>query len=131
MCTFFFFQAEDGIRDLVRSRGLGDVYKRQILMLGSVLGRVNFKAWIPFVALWMTCVYCIDAFLIWGGGYFAQHGAIDYSGGYVIHLSAGVSGFVAAAVIGPRLARDREIDAPNNLAMVALGAGLLWLCLLY
>ncbi|HEY5479427.1 MAG TPA: ammonium transporter [Gaiellaceae bacterium] len=98
-----------------------------ILMLGSVLGRVNFKAWIPFVALWMTCVYCIDAFLIWGGGYFAQHGAIDYSGGYVIHLSAGVSGFVAAAVIGPRLARDREIDAPNNLAMVALGAGLLWL----
>jgi Amt family ammonium transporter len=98
-----------------------------ILMLGSVLGRVNFKAWIPFVALWMTCVYCIDAFLIWGGGYFAHHGAIDYSGGYVIHLSAGVSGFVAAAVIGPRLARDREIDAPNNLAMVALGAGLLWL----
>ena len=98
-----------------------------ILMLGSVLGRVNFKAWIPFVALWMTCVYCIDAFLIWGGGYFAQHGAIDYSGGFVIHLSAGVSGFVAAAVIGPRLARDREIDAPNNLAMVALGAGLLWL----
>jgi Amt family ammonium transporter len=98
-----------------------------ILMLGSVLGRVNFKAWIPFVALWMTCVYCIDAFLIWGGGYFAQRGAVDYSGGYVIHLSAGVSGFVAAAVIGPRLARDREIDAPNNLAMVALGAGLLWL----
>jgi Amt family ammonium transporter len=89
-----------------------------ILMLGSVLGRVNFKAWIPFVALWMTFVYCIDAFLIWGGGYFAHHGAIDYSGGYVIHLSA---------VIGPRLARDREIDAPNNLAMVALGAGLLWL----
>ena len=45
----------------------------------------------------------------------------------MIHLSAGVSGFVAAAVIGPRLARDREIDAPNNLLMVALGAGLLWL----
>jgi Amt family ammonium transporter len=98
-----------------------------ILMLGSVLGRVNFKAWIPFVVLWMTCVYCIDAFLIWGGGYFASNGAVDYSGGYVIHLSAGVSGFVFASVIGPRLARDREIDAPNNLAMVAVGAGLLWL----
>ena len=52
---------------------------------------------------------------------------MDFSGGYVIHLAAGVSGFVAAWVIGPRLARDREIDAPNNLAMVALGAGLLWL----
>ena len=98
-----------------------------ILMLGSVLGRVNFKAWIPFVVLWATCVYAINAFLIWGGGYFAQHGAVDFSGGYVIHLAAGVSGFVAAWVIGPRLSRDREIDAPNNLAMVAVGAGLLWL----
>jgi Amt family ammonium transporter len=98
-----------------------------ILMLGSVLGRVNFKGWIPFVALWCTIVYTVDAFLIWGGGFFAHHGAVDYSGGYVIHLSAGVSGFVAAAVIGPRLQRDREVDAPNNVAMVAVGAGLLWL----
>ncbi len=98
-----------------------------ILMLGSVLGRINFKAWIPFVALWTTIVYTVDAFCIWGGGFFAQHGAVDFSGGYVIHLSAGVSGFVAAAVIGPRLQRDREIDAPNNVAMVAVGAGLLWL----
>jgi ammonium transporter, Amt family len=98
-----------------------------ILMLGSILGRVNFKAWIPFVVLWITCVYCVDAFLIWGGGYFAHHGAVDFSGGYVIHLSAGVAGFVAAAVIGPRLMRDREVDAPNNVAMVAVGAGLLWL----
>ena len=98
-----------------------------ILMLGSVLGRVNYKAWIPLVLLWTTFVYAIDAFLIWGGGYFAAHGALDFSGGYVIHLSAGVSGFVAAWVIGPRLKRDREIDAPNNLLMVATGAGLLWL----
>ena len=98
-----------------------------ILMLGSVLGRINFKAWIPFVALWTLFCYTINAFLIWGGGFFAQHGAVDYSGGYVIHLAAGVSGFVAAAVIGPRLQRDREIDAPNNLAMVAVGAGLLWM----
>ncbi len=98
-----------------------------ILALGSVLGRVNFKAWIPFCLLWITFVYCVDAFLIWGGGFFAHHGAVDFSGGYVIHLSAGVAGFVAAAVIGPRLQRDREIDAPNNVAMVAVGAGLLWL----
>jgi ammonium transporter, Amt family len=98
-----------------------------ILMLGSVLGRINFKAWIPFVGLWTVFVYTINAFLIWGGGYFAQHGAVDFSGGYVIHLAAGVSGFVAAAVVGPRLQRDREVDAPNNLAMVAVGAGLLWL----
>src|SRR5438094_1671715 len=98
-----------------------------ILMLGSVLGRINFKAWIPFVILWSSLIYTVNAFLIWGGGYWAQKGAVDYSGGYVIHLSAGVSGFVAAAVIGPRLQRDREVDAPNNLLMVATGAGLLWL----
>jgi Amt family ammonium transporter len=98
-----------------------------LLMLGSVLGRINFKAWIPFVALWTVLIYTINAFLIWGGGFFAQHGAVDFSGGYVIHLAAGVSGFVAAWVIGPRLQRDREVDAPNNLAMVAVGAGLLWL----
>ncbi len=98
-----------------------------ILMLGSVLGRISFKAWIPFVLLWITFVYTVNAFLIWGGGYFAAHGALDYSGGYVIHLAAGISGFVAAAVIGPRLQRDREVNAPNNLLMVAAGAGLLWL----
>jgi len=98
-----------------------------ILMLGSVLGRINFKAWIAYVVIWISTTYVVNAFLIWGGGYFAQQGALDFSGGYVIHLAAGVSGFVAAAVIGPRLQRDREIDAPNNLAMVAVGAGLLWM----
>ena len=98
-----------------------------ILALGSVLGRVNFKAWIPYVAIWITVVYTVNAFLIWGGGYWAAHGALDYSGGYVIHLAAGISGFVFAAVIGPRLQRDREVDAPNNLLMVACGAGILWL----
>ncbi|HEY3922736.1 MAG TPA: ammonium transporter [Gaiellaceae bacterium] len=98
-----------------------------LLLLGSVLGRINFKAWLLFVPLWITCVYTVNAFLIWGGGWWAHKGAIDFSGGYVIHLTAGVGGFVAAWMIGPRLARDREIDAPNNLLMVATGAGLLWL----
>ncbi len=98
-----------------------------LLMLGSVLGRINFKAWLVFVPIWISCVYVVNAFLIWGGGFWAQKGALDFSGGYVIHLTAGVAGFVAAWVIGPRLARDREIDAPNNLLMVATGAGLLWL----
>ncbi len=98
-----------------------------LLMLGSVLGRINFKAWLVFVPLWISGVYVVNAFLIWGGGWFAHKGALDFSGGYVIHLTAGVAGFVAAWVIGPRLARDREIDAPNNLLMVATGAGFLWL----
>ena len=99
-----------------------------ILMLGSVLGPDSIsKRGFRSSLIWTVLVYTVNSFLIWGGGYFAQHGALDFSGGYVIHLAAGVSGFVAAAVIGPRLQRDREIDAPNNLAMVAVGAGLLWL----
>ncbi len=98
-----------------------------LLFLGSVLGRMNFKAWMIFVPVWSTVVYSVNAFSIWGGGWLSQMGAVDYSGGYVIHLSAGVTGFVAAAVIGPRLARDRAEAAPNNLMMTMAGAGLLWL----
>ncbi len=98
-----------------------------LLFLGSVLGRIKFSAWCLLVPLWSTFVYCVDAFLLWGGGYFAQEGAVDFSGGYVIHMSAGVSVFVAAWVIGPRLARDRKNALPNNLVMAAVGAGILWL----
>jgi len=98
-----------------------------LLFLGSVLGRIKFSAWCLLVPLWSTFVYAIDAFLLWGGGYFAQEGALDFSGGYVIHMSAGVSGFVAAWVLGPRLLRDRQHALPNNLVMAAVGAGILWL----
>ncbi len=98
-----------------------------ILFIGSVLGRISFKVWMVFVPLWITFAYAVNAFLLWGGGYWAQKGALDFSGGYVIHLAAGVSGFVAAAIIGPRLKRDREKAVPNNLMFVAVGAGILWL----
>jgi Amt family ammonium transporter len=98
-----------------------------ILFIGSVLGRISFKAWMIFVPLWITFAYAVNAFLLWGGGYWAGKGALDFSGGYVIHLAAGVSGFVAAAVIGPRLQRDRDRAVPNNLLFVGVGAGILWL----
>ncbi len=98
-----------------------------LLFLGSVVGRINFKVWLVFVPLWATLAYSVNAFLLWGGGWWSQLGALDYSGGYVIHLAAGTSGFVAAAVIGPRLARDRARAVPNNLPMAAAGAGILWL----
>jgi ammonium transporter, Amt family len=98
-----------------------------ILFIGSVIGRMSFKAWLVLVPLWITFVYSVNAFLLWGGGYWAGKGALDFSGGYVIHLAAGVSGFTAAAVIGPRLKRDRERAIPNNLLFVAVGAGILWL----
>jgi Amt family ammonium transporter len=98
-----------------------------ILFIGSVIGRIKFKVWLLFVPLWITFAYAVNAFLLWGGGYWAGKGALDFSGGYVIHLAAGVSGFVAAAVVGPRLQRDREKAVPNNLLFVAVGAGILWL----
>src|SRR5262252_4914571 len=98
-----------------------------ILFIGSVIGRISFKVWLIFVPLWITFAYAVNAFLLWGGGFWAQKGALDFSGGYVIHLAAGVSGFVAAAVVGPRLKRDRERGVPNNLLFVAVGAGILWL----
>jgi ammonium transporter, Amt family len=98
-----------------------------LLFLGSVVGRINFRVWLLFVPLWSTLAYSVNAFLLWGGGWWAQRGSLDYSGGYVIHLAAGTSGFVAAAVIGPRLARDRARAVPNNLPLAAVGAGVLWL----
>jgi Amt family ammonium transporter len=98
-----------------------------LLFLGSVVGRMSFKAWLLFVPLWSGLVYSVNAFLLWGGGWWSGHGALDYSGGYVIHLAAGTTGFTAAAVIGPRLARDRAKPLPNNLPLVAVGAGILWL----
>ena len=98
-----------------------------IILAGSVLGRMNFIAWMVFVPLWMTFIYTIGAFSLWGGGWLSAAGAVDFSGGYVIHLAAGTSGFVAAAVVGPRIKRDRDNFQPNNLLMTLTGAGILWL----
>jgi len=86
-----------------------------LLFLGSHRSAGSkFSAWVLLVPLWSTFVYSINAFLLWGGGYFAQEGALDYSGGYVIHMSAGVSGFVAAWVLGPRLARAPTARHPEQ-----------------
>ncbi len=108
-----------------------------IILLGALLGRVSFKAWMIFVPLWTTLIYSVGAYSLWGGGWLSglggwlgykdAAGVVDYSGGYVIHLASAVSGFVAAAVIGPRLPRDRESFQPNNLLITMAGAGLLWL----
>jgi Amt family ammonium transporter len=98
-----------------------------IILAGSVLGRMNFTAWMIFCPVWMTLVYTVGAFSIWGGGWLASMGVADFSGGYVIHLAAGTSGFVAAWVIGPRLQADREHFPPNSLLMTLVGAGILWL----
>jgi len=98
-----------------------------IILAGSLLGRMNFTAWMIFCPVWMTLVYTVGAFSLWGGGWLAGMGVADFSGGYVIHLAAGTSGFVAAAVIGPRLQADRDHFPPNSLLITLVGAGILWL----
>jgi ammonium transporter, Amt family len=98
-----------------------------IILAGSVLGRMNFTAWMIFCPLWMTFVYTVGAFSLWGGGWLAGMGVADFSGGYVIHLAAGTSGFVAAAMVGPRLQQDRDHFPPNSLLVTLAGAGILWL----
>ncbi|KAL2629466.1 hypothetical protein R1flu_014152 [Riccia fluitans] len=98
-----------------------------ILLAGSLLGRMNFMAWMLFVPLWLSFSYSVGAFSLWGGGFLYQWGVIDYAGGYVIHLSSGVAGFVAAYWVGPRTERDRRSFSPNNVLLTLAGAGLLWL----
>jgi len=98
-----------------------------VIMAGAFLGRMNFTAWMLFVPLWLTFSYTVGAFSLWGGGFLAQKGVLDYSGGYVIHLSSGTAGFVGAWWIGPRHQRDRDDFRPNNILLVLVGAGILWI----
>lgn len=97
-----------------------------VLIAGSYLCRMNFVAWMIFVPLWLTFSYTVGAFSIWGGGFLYKYGVIDYSGGYVIHLSSGTAGFVGAWWIGPRLAADRVDAKPSNVTLMLVGAGILW-----
>ncbi|XP_044973064.1 ammonium transporter 2 member 3 [Hordeum vulgare subsp. vulgare] len=98
-----------------------------VLLAGALLGRMNIKAWMAFTPLWLLLSYTVCAFSLWGGGFLYHWGVIDYSGGYVIHVSSGVAGFTAAYWVGPRLKSDRERFAPNNILLMIAGGGLLWL----
>ncbi|GLJ30982.1 hypothetical protein SUGI_0618630 [Cryptomeria japonica] len=100
-----------------------------ILLAGSLLGRMNFHAWMLFVPLWLIFSYTIGAYALWNlnGYFFKKIPTIDCSGGYVIHLSSGIAGFTAAYWVGPRMTRDRERFPPNNVLLMVGGGGLLWL----
>lgn len=98
-----------------------------VITAGAFLGRMNFTAWMVYVPLWLTLSYTVGAFSLWGGGFLFQRGVIDYSGGYVIHLSSGTAGFVGAYWIGPRLRSDRENFVPHSTLLCLVGAGILWI----
>ena len=98
-----------------------------VLIAGGFLGRMNFLAWMVFVPLWLTFSYTSGAYSVWGGGFLYKMGVLDYSGGYVIHMSSGTAAFTGAAWIGPRLHRDRHNFPPNNVISALVGAGILWI----
>ncbi len=97
-----------------------------ILLMGGILERMNFKAWMIFVPVWSLIVYSPVAYWLFAGGWLNQLGAVDFSGGYVIHVDAGIGALAAALAIGPRLKEEMKMKA-NNLALVMLGLGLIWL----
>jgi Amt family ammonium transporter len=97
-----------------------------LLFVGAIIERTNFKAWMIFVPLWSLLVYSPMAYALFAGGWLNQMGAVDFSGGYVIHLNAGIAALASAIAIGPRALKSRGIK-PNNLYWVFVGCGLVWL----
>ena len=97
------------------------------LISGAIVERMRFRAYVVFLVLWATLVYDPLAHWVWGaGGWLGKLGALDFAGGTVVHISAGVSAFVAAAMLGPRKDFKRSPIVPHNVPLVLLGAGLLW-----
>jgi Amt family ammonium transporter len=96
------------------------------LVLGSIVDRMKFSSWIVFTVLWLTLIYCPVAHWVWGGGWMAKMGALDFAGGNVVHINAGVAGLVLALVLGKRKGYGREAMFPSSVTLTALGAALLW-----
>jgi Amt family ammonium transporter len=96
------------------------------LILGSIVDRMKFSAWIVFTILWVTFIYTPVCNWAWGGGWMAGIGALDFAGGTVVHINAGVAGLVLSLVLGKREGYGKEAMFPSSIALTTLGAGLLW-----
>jgi len=93
------------------------------LISGSYVERMKFSAWLIFSILWVSLVYVPVAHWVWGGGFLGEMGALDFAGGTVVHINAGIAGLVGALILGKR--KDTAL-IPSNLPMVVIGTGLLW-----
>ena len=93
------------------------------LASGAYIERMKFSAWVLFTILWMTLVYVPVAHWVWGGGFLAKLGALDFAGGTVVHVNAGIAALMGALVLGRR--KEAALK-PSNLTLVVTGAGLLW-----
>jgi Amt family ammonium transporter len=96
------------------------------LISGAIVERMRFGPYMVFIALWSLVIYAPIAHWVWGGGWLAKMGALDFAGGTVVHVNAGVAALVAAMVLGPRKDFARQAFLPHNVPLVLLGAGLLW-----
>jgi Amt family ammonium transporter len=96
------------------------------LISGAIVERMRFGAYMLFIALWAAFVYAPIAHWVWGGGWLAKLGALDFAGGTVVHVNAGIAALVAALVLGPRKDFARQAFLPHNVPFTLLGAGLLW-----
>jgi Amt family ammonium transporter len=96
------------------------------LISGAIVERMRFSAYVVFITLWALVVYAPIAHWVWGGGWLADLGALDFAGGTVVHVNAGVAALVAAIVVGKRADYPSSSLVPHNVPFTLLGAGLLW-----
>ena len=96
------------------------------LITGAYAERMKFSAYLLFTATWVSLVYFPVCHWVWGGGWLADMGALDFAGGTVIHINSGAAALVCAIVLGRRKGFGRDAIHPNNLPMTVLGAGILW-----
>ena len=97
------------------------------LITGAIAERMKFSALLLFISLWSLCVYAPVAHWVWEPtGWLAARGVLDFAGGTVVHINAGISGLVAAYILKPRIGFGKEAMAPHNLVLTVIGASLLW-----
>ncbi len=96
------------------------------IISGAVVERLRFSAYLAFIMIWVLAVYSPVAHWVWGGGFLAKAGALDFAGGAVVHVNAAAAALVAALVVGPRKDYGRHAMLPHNVPFTLLGAGLLW-----
>ncbi|HEY4032278.1 MAG TPA: ammonia channel protein, partial [Caulobacteraceae bacterium] len=96
------------------------------LIVGAYVERIRFPAVLLFSGLWLLVVYAPVAHWVWGGGWLAQRGVMDYAGGLVVHATAGISALIAAAMVGRRDGFPKDLHPPHNPGLTMMGAGMLW-----
>lgn len=96
------------------------------LITGAFADRINFKSYLKFLVIWSIIIYIPLCHWIWGGGFLQKLGVVDFAGGIVVHVSAGMAALASVFFVGKRNLQPGEEPAPHNIAFVALGTGLLW-----